>query len=176
MRWCVCTRARVCVCNGILLSLEGERNPGLCDNADGPRGPCTKRDKSDREGQIPRDLPEMWNPKTRKSCGTIRRHGLQLSWTPIFIYLCAQSRSPRGNGRQIRHPQSRSPYSLPPIAYRVKLRNSPPPPLVQAEELVFLLNVPKWMRSPKRSALGTICVTKLVPAPVRRVPPSGSPS
>lgn len=112
MRWCVHTRA--CVCNGILLSLEGERNPGLCDNADGPRGPCTKRDKSDREGQIPRDLPETWNPKTRKSCGTIRRHGLQLSWTPIFIYLCAQSRSPRGNGRQIRHPQSRLPYSLPP--------------------------------------------------------------
>ena len=49
--------------NGILLSHKKERNNVISNNMDGPRDYHTKRNKSERERQIPYDITYMWNLK-----------------------------------------------------------------------------------------------------------------
>ena len=49
--------------NGILFSHKKERNLAICDNMDGMWGHYAKRNKSDRERQIPCDLTYAWNLK-----------------------------------------------------------------------------------------------------------------
>lgn len=175
MRWCVCTRARVCVTEYYSALRENEI-------------PAFATMRTDLEGLV---LSETSQTEKAKYHATSLRRGIRKRENPaeqlgatvyslvgrpyLFISVLRAAVPGVTAGKSATHSQCCRIPCLP-IAYRVKLRNSPPPPLVQAEELVFLLNVPKWMRSPKRSALGTVCVTKLVPAPVRRVPPSGSPS
>ena len=51
------------VYNGILCSLEKERNFAICNDRDGLGGHYAKWNKSDRERQILYDLPYMWNLK-----------------------------------------------------------------------------------------------------------------
>ena len=42
--------------NGILLSHKKEQNNAMCSKMDGPRGYPTKRNKSERERQVPQDI------------------------------------------------------------------------------------------------------------------------
>ena len=49
--------------NGILLSYKEERNLAIYDNMNGPRGYYVKRNKSDRERQIPYDFTYTGNLK-----------------------------------------------------------------------------------------------------------------
>ena len=54
--------------NEILLSrFKKEWNLAVCDNIDGPRGHYAKWSKSDRERQIPYDLPYMCNLKENQN-------------------------------------------------------------------------------------------------------------
>ena len=56
----------VYVYNVILLSRKKEWNNVICSNMDGPRDNHTKGSKSNRERQIPYDMADMWNLKTKK--------------------------------------------------------------------------------------------------------------
>lgn len=112
MRWCVCTRARVCVTEYYSALRENEI-------------PAFATTRTDLEGLV---LSETSQTEKAKYHATSLRHGIRKRENPAeqlgatvyslvgrpYLSLCAQSRSPRGNGRQIRHPQSRLPYSLPP--------------------------------------------------------------
>ena len=49
------------ICNGILLSCKKGRNNAICSNMNATRDYHTKWSKSERERQIPYDIPYMWN-------------------------------------------------------------------------------------------------------------------